>query len=259
MIREIILNIDDIDSSCSKIIEMWSKQENKVLVIRSLGRIKEVKTFYQDLIFKIGKPYYLAEDASIKDRNLQRTGDLWSEVRYDSTIKDAYRHSSNAQPLHTDGSYIPSFPNATLMCCNINTVAGGETIFLDSEDLISCLSQENNQLLEFLCNSNVIHERSGDKREEKVINLNEDKIRLNWNYYCLKKNQEDKKKFLEQFFTYLQYSKLIKNKIQIVKTEPGDAMIWKDSQILHGRNSFETNKSSQRHLYKCALDVGNFA
>ena len=47
------------------------------------------------------------------------------DVRYDSNIKDAYRHSSNPQPLHTDGSYNPDFPNATLMCCISNSASGG--------------------------------------------------------------------------------------------------------------------------------------
>ncbi len=258
MIKEVFINLEDIESSFKEVIELWKVKENKIIVTRSNNKIEEVKSFYENFINNIGKPYFLAEDATIKDRNLQRTGELWSEVRYDSSIKDAYRHSSNAQPLHTDGSYIPSFPNATLMCCNTNTVEGGETIFLDANDLIYCLEQENKELLESLSNSIVTHARSGDQRIEKVIDLDDDIVKVNWNYYCLGKDESNIKVFLEQFFSYLQSSDLIQDKIQMVKTGTGDAMIWKDNEILHGRNGFKTNSNSQRHLYKCALDVGNF-
>ena len=260
MIKEIVLNTKKTEEICTEILSLWSENENKVIVIRNKTKINDVKLFYEKLIKKIGKPYYLAEDALIKDRSLQRTGELWSDIRYDSAIKDAYRHSSNAQPLHTDGSYIPSFPNATLMCCKTNTVDGGETIFLNGNDLICCLKQENISLLNSLSSSSIVHERSGDIRKHKVIDLENNPIKLNWNYYCLQNGQNNKSPFLENFFSYLKSSKLIKNKIKMIKTNPGDAMIWKDSEVLHGRNSFKViKKNSQRHLHKCAIDVGNFA
>src|SRR3546814_11115164 len=76
------------------------------------------------------------EDEILGSRDQQRTGEIWMEVRYDPQHPDAYRHSANAQPLHTDGSYIPSFPNATLMACVANAGAGGETTFIDADDLV---------------------------------------------------------------------------------------------------------------------------
>ena len=82
--------------------------------------------FYDNLLPYLGKAF-LAEDASINDKTIKGR-ELWSEIRFDPSFKDAYRHSANAQPLHTDGSY-SSFPNASLMCCIKNEVEGGDSIY----------------------------------------------------------------------------------------------------------------------------------
>ena len=44
-----------------------------------------------------------------------------------------------------------------------------ETIFLDTKDLVQCLKEDNIELLNQLIEEDLIHERSGDKRIEKVI------------------------------------------------------------------------------------------
>ena len=43
------------------------------------------------------------------------------------------------------------------------------------------------------------------------------------------------------------------NTLQI-KMKAGDALIWKDSEILHGRNGFTANKASDRFIWKCAAN-----
>src|SRR3546814_17246137 len=91
------------------------------------------------------------------------------EGRCEPQEPDDDRHSAKAQPLHTDGSYMPSFPNATLMACVANAGEGGETTFIDADDLVACLEQEAPDLLDELESRTMPHARSGDRREEKVI------------------------------------------------------------------------------------------
>ena len=181
------------------------------------------------------------------------------EVRFDPTFKDAYRHSSSEQPLHTDGSYIPNFPNATLMCCVANSKKGGETIFLDTKDLVDCLREDNKRLLTDLMSEKLMHERSGDERIEKVIDeYKKDKYLVNFNYFCVsKKNNKKKLKMAREFFEYLCSSEKIKEKVKQVKLSPGDAITWKDRELLHGRNSFNATESSERFLWKCAVNLGD--
>ena len=37
----------------------------------------------------------------------------------------------------------------------------------------------------------------------------------------------------------------------------GDALVWKDSEVLHGRNGFIANKVSDRFIWKCAANFGS--
>ena len=41
-----------------------------------------------------------------------------------------------------------------------------------------------------------------------------------------------------------------------MKLNPGEAVFWKDSEILHGRNGFVPKKDSDRFLWKAAIEIG---
>ena len=248
----------DPQSGMAALVNAWQDDENKVFVLRTTGPVKDVRTLMEDNFRHLGRPVPLAEDVNKGDRDSQRSGELWFEVRYDSSHPDAYRHSANAQPLHTDGSYIPDFPNATLMACVANAGEGGETIFIDAEDLVTALQTENPELLADLRKNGMPHARSGDARTEKVIDSESGKTLVNWNYYCVDKNIDKSGKDLsERFFAYLQSSAMVRSHMTEIKLRPGDAVTWKDREVLHGRNGFKANVESERFLWKCAIDIGD--
>ena len=95
------------------------------------------------------------------------------EIRYDPKVKDAYRYSSNAQPLHTDGSYISSFPNASFIYCQASASKGGETIFIDLEDVINILSSENLSFLKLFVQKPFLTKDQGTKEFLKLSPLME--------------------------------------------------------------------------------------
>ncbi len=258
MYRTVVIDRDDLEGSCQEILNAW----REALVVRMRApwlQPDEVRDFYDSLLPRIGTPYALAEDARVGDRSAQRTGETWMEVRFDPTLQDAYRHSLNAQPLHTDGSYIATFPNATLMCCVQNAAHGGETTIIAGEKLLEVLRKENPELLKDLERVQMLHERSGDRREYPVVRYEKDGVHLNWNYYCVSKDATPEAQELrERFFQFLQTSPGLREEILPVKLETGDAVAWKDELCLHGRNAFEATKPSTRFLWKCAVDVGVF-
>jgi alpha-ketoglutarate-dependent taurine dioxygenase len=260
MICEIVVDPGDVGGAFRDLIDGWKCDENKVFVLRATGSIDDPRAFYTEHFPKIGHPVPLAEDVTVGDRQNQRTSAIWMEVRYDPRFPDAYRHSANAQPLHTDGSYIPSFPNATLMACVANSGEGGETTFIDADDLVACLQKEDPVLLAAAQSRTIPHARSGDKRQERIIEKREGHTLVNWNYYCVDKEIDPQgREIAERMFTYLQTSALVKQHTKLVKLAPGDAVTWKDRNVLHGRNGFVANKVSERFLWKCAIDVGNFS
>ena len=59
------------------------------------------------------------------------------------------------------------------MCCVANSKRGGETIFLDVNDLVECLKQDDVKLLNDLLSEDFVHERSGDKEQKNNSSIRE--------------------------------------------------------------------------------------
>ncbi|RZJ70844.1 TauD/TfdA family dioxygenase [Flavobacterium sp.] len=257
MLKEIKISVDNFAASAQEIKESWNDPSLKVYVLKADKNPDNVRDFYEENFKYIGKPVALAEDVTLGDRDNQRSGQIWMEVRYDPSFQDAYRHSANAQPLHTDGSYIPDFPSSTILICKANAGQGGETTFIDSLDVLEALRSEQPELLDFLLTTKIPHARSGDFRNDEVIRLEGNDVFVNWNYYCVDKTiSDDLREKVEKFQDFLLHSPLIKEKTIGVKLVPGDAVYWKDNYVLHGRNSFVANETSERFIWKCAIDVG---
>ena len=259
MIWEKNYTVTDPATALLELVDAWNSEEYRVFVLRANSKVENIRSFFDGAFSMLGTPVALAEDVNAGGRDHQRTGEIWSEVRYDPRHPNAYRHSANAQPLHTDGSYIPEFPNATLMACVTNAGEGGETTFISSEAVISCLEAENPELLRKLMATEILHSRSGDSRCARVIETSSYPAKLNWNYYCLSDELNDAQKVIgEEFFQYLGSSQIVRDNILEVKLGAGDAVVWKDREVLHGRNEFKATRESERFLWKCAIDIGKF-
>lgn len=257
MLRRVVVDPQDLAGAATAILDGW--RSGLVVTIEPNRPLEDVRAFYDTLLPLIGTPCHLAEDVRAGDRDVQRTGELWMEVRYDPAFPDAYRHSPNAQPLHTDGSYIPSFPNATLMCCVANAEDGGETIFIDGKDLHAALRSEAPELLQQLETVEIPHARSGDRRVHPVLRREDGELRLNWNYYCVDREvPAPVAELRERFFAFLRDSPAVRAALVEVKLRPGHAVTWHDERVLHGRNAFKAGSVSERFLWKCAVDVGVF-
>ena len=237
----------------------WKVKKNKVFYFSNLGIFgDDIRKFYKNFFYKVTKFKHFAEDANIKNRNKQRTNSIWMEVRFDPKIKNAYRHSSNPQPLHTDGSYIKTYPSSTLMCCVQNNTKKGETIFISAEEIFKILNSKNKTLLNKILKNDIIHTRSGGTKKSKILYKQNNIWKINWNYYCVDK-KKNKKFFsiIEDFKLFLEKKKIIKKKILSIKMQKGDALVWKDDQVLHGRNGFIASNTSDRFIWKCAADFFN--
>lgn len=239
-------------------------RSSKVVHITGPKPEGDVRDFYWQFFEKVGQPLALAEDATLGDRDQQRSGSYWAEVRYDPAVPNAYRHSANAQPLHTDGSYtspesvqVQAGPNAVgtgFLACVAMPANGGATTFIDAAELIEIMQDEAPDLLARLQATTVPHARSGDRKAAKVIEMSGSEPRVNWNYYCVdEKAGADVHSLADEFFEYLQSSARVDAGLQRVKLAPGDAVLWKDDFVLHGRDSFDPERTSARFLWKTSL------
>jgi alpha-ketoglutarate-dependent taurine dioxygenase len=261
MLWEHSFNLGNCHEVCKNLVIAWQNDPNaKVFVLRANQELENVQFHYQSIFPSLGTPRAFAEDVGAGDRNNQRTGQIWMEVRYDPKFPDAYRHSSNAQPLHTDGSYIPGYPNSTLLACVVNAGVGGETTFLDLPDLVNILESENPELLHQLRTVVVPHSRSGDSRISRILEGEGRDARIYWNYYCVAKDANSlAREVADKFHEFLGSSVEVKRRILPVKLGPGDGVLWKDDELLHGRNGFKATQMSERFIWKCAFDVGVYS
>jgi alpha-ketoglutarate-dependent taurine dioxygenase len=261
MLWEHNFDLENGHDACRSLVSAWKNDPNaKVFVLRANQKPENVQSYYQTIFPSLGSPRAFAEDVAAGDRNNQRTGQIWMEVRYDPNFPDAYRHSANAQPLHTDGSYIPDYPNSTLLACVVNAGVGGETTFLDLPDLFTILESENSELLDQLRTIVVPHARSGDRRNSRILEGEGVNARIYWNYYCVAKDANPlAREVADKFHAFLNSSEEVKRRTLPVKLGPGDGVLWKDDELLHGRNGFKATQTSERFIWKCAFDVGVYS
>lgn len=190
------------------------------------------------------------------------TGEKWTYVCYDPTIPDAYRSSLNAQPLHTDGSYQIESPDATCMYCISTAPKGGETIFICGERIIQCLQSDRPALYNKLITIPVCFSRkfiNGENKKTRRIIERDDQgnVTLTWNYYRVDPDSsEEVKQMCSDFHNYLQDNIMNSDKILAIQLQPGEAALWLDEKLLHGRNSFTAQNYGDRNLAKVCLNIG---
>ena len=260
MLKTINFQVKNFQASVEEIKVAWNNDNNKVFVLKTDSVPDNIQEFYESVFKYLGTPIPIAEDVNLGSRESQRSGKIWFEVRYDPKHPDAYRHSSNAQPLHTDGSYIPDFPSSTLLACVANAGEGGETTFIDSKSVFKIMQEEQPEILNCFLSNKIKHSRSGDTRMDEVIRVEENDIFVNYNYYCVDKDINfQAKENVEIFQHFLLTSEKIKVATIGVKLTPGDSVFWRDNYCLHGRNSFVANQESERFIWKCAIDILKFS
>ena len=178
---------------------------------------------------------------------------LWSNVEFDPQLQDRFRHSSSAQPLHTDGSYVPTSPSLVVMFCERPAPAGGATVFLDGMNLVRLMSEERAPLFSALCAEPMVFSKGGREVTSPVISHDACGPLLRWNYYALGKDLDGRRRALaEDFQSYLR--DVTQRSIpRALRLERGDAVLFHDDRVLHGRESFVARAAGERRLWKGGL------
>src|SRR4051812_24067986 len=105
-------------------------EKYKVVKVTPGWHISDLRGFYDSATEYVGQFISIGEDFT---KGGAQTGEKWLEIRYDHDIPDlaAYRHSKNAQPLHTDESYITNPADIMFFYCVNKAEEGGATTFVD--------------------------------------------------------------------------------------------------------------------------------
>jgi len=194
----------------------------KVVIIRNSPTHD---SFWAEQASEIGKLVPMKED--IKTGN--KTGEFWTDIKYDAKLSHTFSHSNTRQPLHTDGSYESLAPNVTFFFCLKPAKVGGSTTCLDLDLLKKCLKIEKPDLLEKLKATEILFSKGNDFKTSKIINGK----KCNWNYFRAAKSD-----LTEEFHIYLEQRIVQMGVLTNINLKKGDAVFFNDELILHGRNAF---------------------
>lgn len=206
--------------------------------------------YYDALTKATGQCLYLDEDFL---QGNARTGGKWIEVRYDEAIPDdvAYRFSKNAQPLHTDESYLSDPAEVMFMHCLVQAPAGGETTFVDADVLWHKLQASAPGLAQRLLGEPIRFAKADDARTQPIIAQTPAGLRLNWNYHCVDPAETAVHHQLAQEFRQFLQQHITGTAAEIaIQLAPGEAVTWWDDQVLHGRRAFRATRTNDRFLLK---------
>ena len=229
-------------------------EAHEVVHIRVETVPADLRGYYDALVEAVGTPVDIAEDHT---KGGAPTGERWSEIRYDTSIPDneAFRYSKNAQPFHTDESYVSTAAGVMLFYCVASAPTGGETIFVSGRALVEHIGSTDPDLLERLLTTNVRYQKAQDFKDRPIIKLGEDgSVDLNYNYFCVDQDQAPEAIELNQEFRSF-LDDLPDDMILPVGLGPGEAVTWRDDLVLHGRNAFTANATGDRWIWKTGLTL----
>lgn len=178
---------------------------------------------------------------------------LWSTVAYDPAHPATFRHSRTAQPLHTDGSYVPEPPEIVFLVCRRPATSGGATLFLDGRDLVLALGTQRPSLLAALVHHPMTFAKGGLRVEAPVITMGTDGVRLRWNIHALADGLAPQVRTIANGFAEFLASDASRLPIRSVRLEAGDAVFFRDDRVLHGREAFSADHPDGRFLWKGGL------
>jgi alpha-ketoglutarate-dependent taurine dioxygenase len=176
----------------------------------------------------------------------------WMDVRFEPDRADTYRHHKVGQPLHSDGAYIPRdyAQEVALFYLERQARSGGESLFVDAATVAEHASAEP-RLYEALTTLPVHFGKAGAPgRTATILSRRDGRLKINWNYFRVLPGQgeavdrlrEDFRRFLEQL--------VVDGAVASFRLDEGDAVFFRDEEVLHGRRDFAAEQSGDRLLWK---------
>jgi hypothetical protein len=264
LFKEFILDYNNV-VDISLEIKKFFYNEGECCIIRNFNHLSDndIIKFYENLNSKIGQLVPIDLD----DETYKPNNNFWTNVRYDySSDEKQFWRSSNHQNLHTDNSFAYSnyYANLTQLVCLKPVEYSGNTTLISNSTIIELIKFVDekldtklfdkilNKFIYFSCESNF-----QIKKPILVFNSEKNKYIFNFNYFPAKrgKNTEQDCKIIEELNFFLEEKITHSNLMCEFKLNKGDALIFNDELVMHGRRSF----IGTRHYIKCGINIENLS
>ena len=179
---------------------------------------------------------------------LQR--ERWIEVTADPAKSQAER--DRRRPLHSDEAAAADPAHVLLMYCEAAARRGGGNLFLDAGDVVRFLGALEPELLDELRARPVRFTRHGDARTMPIVGERDGHSTLNWDETALDEEQDAAALELAARFARTLESPALSARHAGLALERGEAMVWWDDLVLHGRARAEVG-GERRHFRKTGV------
>ena len=210
----------------------------------------DLRAFYEDVQDGIGTPLRIGEDAV----SGEPTGERWISIRYERAMPDRYRHACVAQPLHTDYAYTADNPELALMYCERRAPNGGECLFIDADDVVRLLEARDPQLLADLRAREVHFSKGRRGKQDRIVSSDATGALLTWLRTCVDPEQPaEVREVADRFAAFVARHVETSEHVVTQILAPGEAVVWHDRRLLHGRSAFEAHADGDRLLWKSGI------
>ena len=225
--------------------------DTRVLRLRGAKPDGEPLAFWRGVGEAVGPSSDILED-SVTGEPIVVPG-AWMDVRFEPDRPDTYRHHKVGQPLHSDGAYVPPAyaQEIALFYLERQASSGGESLFVDAATVAEHARAEAPQLYEALTTLPVRFGKAGAPgRTTTILSSRDGRLKINWNYFRVLPGQGEAVDGLRENFRLFLEQMIEDGAVECFRLDEGDAVFFRDEEVLHGRRDFAAEQSGDRLLWK---------
>jgi alpha-ketoglutarate-dependent taurine dioxygenase len=177
----------------------------------------------------------------------------WMDVRFEPDRPDTYRHHKVGQPLHSDGAYTPPdfAQEIALFYLERQARSGGESLFVDAAAVAERARLHDTALYAALTTLPVHFGKAGAPgRTTTILSRRGGRLKINWNYFRVLPGQGEAVDRLREDFRLFLERMIEDGAVESFRLDAGDAVFFRDEEVLHGRRDFAAEQSGDRLLWK---------
>jgi alpha-ketoglutarate-dependent taurine dioxygenase len=207
--------------------------------------------FWRGVGEAVGHAVDTLEDSVTGERQI--VPGAWMDVRFEPDRSDTYRHHKVGQPLHSDGAYMPLdyAQEIALFYLERQAPAGGESLFVDAATVADYALSNAPSLYAALTSLPVRFGKAGlPGRTTTILSRRDGRLKINWNYFRVLPGQGEAVDRLREAFRAFLDEMIADGAVESFRLEEGDALFFRDEEVLHGRRDFAAERSGDRLLWK---------
>jgi alpha-ketoglutarate-dependent taurine dioxygenase len=223
--------------------------QRRVLHFTNIVPNGEPLDFWHRVGEALGRPTDVNEDGITGES--KTVGAPWADVRFEPDRSDSFRYHNVGQPLHSDSAYHPESGDLVIFYMARQAASGGSSLFVDTDTLAAIAQEEEPTLLDALMTIPVRFGKPGNPgRVVPILRYEASTLKINWNYYRVLPDQGDTIARLREGFRAFLERLVASDRVVEFTVRDGEAVLFKDEEVLHGRRGYAAQKSGDRLLWK---------